>query len=1499
MLQALAANGGFLCDEDLEQRKGCKGRDLRDHYVWNVARELVRQHGDKYVFHGSVGPASKAYSFGRRLGEYLEGKYKGNKKPLSIEDITKFEQRVRECALSKWDPLDHGPPAESSATPPVAPVDAKYPMHTFNTGSSGASEICSLGTRNWPTDVPRTAWKLKIQRSDPVQLYPGLTGRHRFTSSTGSRNSALAGRVYEWKVVVDTRFGSRGGFRFRIQELAIDEATGFKKSTEVHFGDKPQAAWNAVYAADSRGAVCHCGVQLCGFKEPKFLDLLRTASSHSLSEFTHKKKITELGVRRLRALRAALGKAFVDSMVMISPSDPLGAFNELRKCKSWRDEWWAEMTAEEMMEQPYILGASASYCRPDVSKETKMVILSMVAPHFPVKAVMHLFKAGRHAVCKARLHAADIGSGLPPPVVLNSRMKVDPQRFAYIHQWTRSIFAVKNGDPSSTDLILTKIVDRLYPEYRRLARIEMPNKKPMSRSYFYEHVRDGFVNEKEETCCCGGCVDGWHTIVALQKFIRDPKVGLKKQKERCETLDGIRIFLNGPYRWDHLRTESTISTHCMHYALKTGHSCYNVECEHEHHNTCSECNQWPILVQEIRHELRGMMELKEGKHDALGSSQNEASVQEIQKSRALHECFSEQLDLWDAEYRRYVGHIVRKHDASRAKVDLLAQVTELICKITIDYKQKVLSREHSQPQQNNFGKRGKSLHGLTAECLIPASFTGELPKGFDREGDFAIFHVRVAADDSDQDFWHSSQVLYTSIKQLLQMVPWQLDGCYLSSDGAVNYKSLAFTIMLSQMCSALNFKIVDHIFPEAGDGKDWCDRDFAGINNVIDGFMKAPDSKMTNANEIVIVLDSPNEKDPNANAGVANCALKIERPAQAVSDKWRGSLDTKRFSELAGSKTVKMSKQNMYHFKFQYSSSGFVGLRCWAYYEPRAEGKFISKEELYSCWPCDFPKLSEFTPIITAGAQLTGPVEKKLKLYLGKGHQKEESAAKKEKEDAKVGAKRTATAAAEEIADSYRTSHRCFTCERGFTRESQRNRHAMTCELPLTAQQQQDKSVQDYKGKFDTLRGADLARSSTNEDLVPLGELAYKSPPKLIQAAIERRQMHEGSTSILGTAPSSIPVAPVGPGAIPVALAGSGAISIAPVGAGAIPVALAGPGAIPVALAGVGAIPVGSVVGECSLIEHCIGSLVCGMVDLIVFEAATDQPELAAGWATKESCARPNKNFTDELSAELRRCYDSKVTGERMNQFEISEHLIATFRYGEQCLRPSQVQSWVSSESLRRKKAVMLRLAEQQDPQKYADKAIRGLLNDLVKGLEKEQKEAKKEGRALRLKEKEAEKVRRATKRQAEGAQKATKKEAEKVRKTTEAAADGAGKAAESGSAQPALRKKSAEGGSAQPALRKKVVSKGSRKRGRDPEPQSAQRKPERSPPAKNNKRQREPLLPGNVWAHACCGVQVAAQSYHDTKGCQGEAAVACKERLDALTEAPRGRRKTQKTSGK
>ena len=260
--------------------------------------------------------------------------------------------------------------------------------------------------------------------------------------------------------------------------------------------------------------MCHTGVEPFGFKEREFLRLLNTAPS-LLHGFNHLKEISQLKDRRLRALRAAAGEAFVSAMLLVSPTDPFDVFQQLRNLKTWRDEWWSEMTMEEMLEQPYVSSARDSYMRPNLSKERKLLVLSMVAPHFPVKAMMQIFQASKGTVCKARrLHAADIGGGFLAPVVNHKGFKVDPQAFAYIHEWTRSMFGVKIGDPSDTALILQRIVARLYPEYARMPRLEMPNKKPMSIDYFYNHVRDGFLNEKEETCYCGGCVDGWHTIIA-------------------------------------------------------------------------------------------------------------------------------------------------------------------------------------------------------------------------------------------------------------------------------------------------------------------------------------------------------------------------------------------------------------------------------------------------------------------------------------------------------------------------------------------------------------------------------------------------------------------------------------------------------------------------------------------------------------------------------------------------------------------------------------------------------------------------------------------------------------------------------------------------------------------------------------------------------------------------------------------------------------------------
>ena len=57
---------------------------------------------------------------------------------------------------------------------------------------------------------------------------------------------------------------------------------------------------------------------------------------------------------------------------------------------------------------------------------------------------------------------------------------------------------------------------------------------------------------------------------------------------------------------------------------------------------------------------------------------------------------------------------------------------------------------------------------------------------------------------------------------------------------------------------------------------------------------------------------------------------------------------------------------------------------------------------------------------------------------------------------------------------------------------------------------------------------------------------------------------------------------------------------------------------------------------------------------------------------------------------------------------------------------------------------------------------------------------------------------------------------------------------------------------------------------------------------------QREALVPGNVWAWACCQGQVAAQLYDGSRGCQGGAQPACAARKEKLAGQQRQRR--QKT---
>ena len=173
--------------------------------------------------------------------------------------------------------------------------------------------------------------------------------------------------------------------------------------------------------------------------------------------------------------------------------------------------------------------------------------------------------------------------------------------------------------------------------------------------------------------------------------------------------------------------------HCMSYALGSTCSKLCEACDHQHVNTCVECNQLPILIEELRSHTNLWTEQRlvsieaaaqktywsiwHSKHDwdihtipygmVYESLEHQdwvkagkrpdyeptgiATVDEqINEVHALREGMLEHIDLLHGEVKRYVAHLVRKHKASQGQMDLLSQVTATQALVFIDYKQKVL-----------------------------------------------------------------------------------------------------------------------------------------------------------------------------------------------------------------------------------------------------------------------------------------------------------------------------------------------------------------------------------------------------------------------------------------------------------------------------------------------------------------------------------------------------------------------------------------------------------------------------------------------------------------------------------------------------------------------------------------------------------------------------------------------------------------------------------------
>ena len=914
-------------------------------------------------------------------------------KPIGIDLVRTVQEALKDKIL-----LPRPQQKEAAVAPVVAPAhavkltlpanEAAVPLHITKT-LYGLCAIYNLGDGTAHTTAA-WRWRALGHQDSSFQLMPGLRGRHVFGPS-----SKLSGRCFEWSVHYNK--SQCGQPEFRISEFVL-AAIGLRKSHQTIRASSPNALWNALFTSLDLSAP-NRGASLCGFTD---LSLAALMAVHYEKGQESKfglagpgvKDFERLTARYHRSIAKAAGKAFKRAMCSVCPNEPVKAFQALRQSASFIAEWCPEDSGyDDIIDLPFVRGMVEAHHQ--APKESKRGILALFAPYFPIGVTVDLFKVKPHEVTAAKLQDADAMAGQTIAKKTFERMRLGGRAFAFMHQWCRSSFAVTASDGSSTNRKRLEIRARLYKRYKAMADSE--GVRAVKIDCFNKHMKDGFEDESIESCCCGGCCEGWTALNMLRDFVLDPEHQFPDRKALAKRADQILEFLKGDYRWKHLAESSCEANHCMQHSLACSCNALSEPCGHEHVNECVECNMAPVLFLELRGwaSTKAARSLEKIQSEANGWAQwhreHDASVHSIaegvmygsddykqwletgvadswreaygpgdsaevaiEKVLALEEGMMAHIQMLEAEVLRYQGHLVRKHKASAGQMDLLSYVTAERALFFIDYKMKVLPAENKEAQTKIFGKKGKSLFGMVAMFKLPEGYDGKIPDEIDIDGDYAIAYFRVCADDADQDFIHSIQAFETCCNYFKKQYPW-VSEAMLYSDGAGNFRSLSFEFLMAERIAAVGIKVVSHLLPEAGDGKDRVDRDFAGVNRLFWAWLSRPGASMQNAEEMYQALEYGRKVDD----GVVNCAVVINHPPAKTS------VNTGAFAQLTGK-----ARDNMYYTEFEYGTDEtgkimLTGCRFYAYYK-MGEGVYLDANQLKSLWP-DKVKIERATMLCGPG----------------------------------------------------------------------------------------------------------------------------------------------------------------------------------------------------------------------------------------------------------------------------------------------------------------------------------------------------------------------------------------------------------------------------------------------------------------------------------------------------------------------------------------------------
>ncbi|CAF2500113.1 unnamed protein product [Rotaria sp. Silwood2] len=346
-------------------------------------------------------------------------------------------------------------------------------------------------------------------------------------------------------------------------------------------------------------------------------------------------------------------------------------------------------------------GISEAYSNAE-SWQSRREILSVVAPKISLK-LMQLFIPGitRGRFSAARLHAKKYSAGSKVEVTTKVVQRFDDHQIAHFvdfvispHVCTDLPFGEKVLKLSSgVELFVPNTIrnmgaTRIIEQYLLYCHEMCPDFEPLGKSSLFTildtckaSTRKSLQGINYFAAEAGEAFDG------IRKMIED-KVALHNDSARLiENLKRARFYLKSDYKV-HVARSSNIADHCCVYALSDPEKRdFAQDCDHEHNESCAECSNLTITLNEIEQLLEETEKDEELLHRTL------------KKFRSYREA----IEAWKA-------HLLRSINQDLCRENLLDKLSNDEIYLNLDWAMKFLPIKSREPQSEFFGKRGISWH---------------------------------------------------------------------------------------------------------------------------------------------------------------------------------------------------------------------------------------------------------------------------------------------------------------------------------------------------------------------------------------------------------------------------------------------------------------------------------------------------------------------------------------------------------------------------------------------------------------------------------------------------------------------------------------------------------------------------------------------------------------------------------------------------------------------